>query len=199
MLGAMRSILLALVGLLAAAPAGAERRAAPPRLHFIVKVIDAVASAPAELSVKTRTMLGAILAARPDFVVSLDGAPDPEVDPQAFRKYAVARHVTPYAVTLKISEYQRSLTPNTEPGKAGQVLTIKLSLQVVGTKFPGETLALAGSGGATVMAEVGARLRPREEEGAMDDALRSALTKAVDEAVAELTRGSRTRVPKKKR
>jgi hypothetical protein len=33
----------------------------------------------------------------------------------------------------------------------------------------------------------------------MDDALRSALTKAVDEAVAELTRGSRTRVPKKKR
>jgi hypothetical protein len=192
----MRLAALALLGLAAAAPAEA-RRPPPPKLHFVVQVVDAVASAPAELSVKTRTMLGDILAARPDFVTEIEGAPDPASDPAGFARQAERRRVTPYAVTIKISEFERSLVPNAAPGKSGQLLTVKLALSLVGTRLPGATLALAGSGGATVMAEVGARIGPREEEGATDDALRSALTKAVDEAVTELRRSAAP--PKKKR
>lgn len=191
----MLRLALPLLVLAVATPAAA-RRAAPPKLHFVVQVVDAVPSAPAELSVKAKSVLNEIVAARPEFVQTIEGAPDPTADPEGYRKLAEKKHIAPYSVTLKISEYERSLAPNSAPGKSGQVLTIKLSLSLVGTKFPTRVLALAGSGGATVTSEVGANLRPREEESTMDDALRSALTKAVDESVAELRKGS---TPSKKR
>jgi hypothetical protein len=123
MLGAMRATLPILLGLLVAAPAEAVRAVPAPKLLFIVKVVDAVASAPAELSVKTKTMLNEILAARPDFVTEIDGAPDPATDAAGFKRVAERNKITPYAVTVKISEYERSLTPNA-PGKSGQILTV---------------------------------------------------------------------------
>ena len=187
MLAAMR-LHAAVLALCLVAPGLAGGRTAPPRYHFAIAGVDAVASAPAEVSVKARAILAELLAARPEFVATLDGAPDAKAEPEAFRRWCERRKVEPYAVTVKIDRFDRTLAPNPQPGKSGQLLTVGLDVQLVGVKMPGSLLALAGSGGATVAAEVGARIRPREEEVTRDDALRAALTQAVDAALAELKR-----------
>jgi len=183
----MRLAVAALAVALLAAPAAARL---PPatRYHFTITSVVAVDNAPSEISLKAKLLLAEILAGRSEFVATLEGAPDPKTDPAAFTKYVDAHHIQAYTVTLKIDRYHRDLVANDKPGKSGQVLTIGLDLSLVGTKLPGGLLALAGSGGATVAAEVGSRMRPREEEVTMDDALRAALTQAVDGAVAELRR-----------
>ena len=195
----MRLAVAALAVATLAWPAHAAARRAPaPRYHFTVTSVVAVENAPSEISVKAKALLAEILAGRPEFVDSLEGAPDPAVDPSGFTKYVDARHIRAFAVTVKIDRFHRDLAPNDKPGKSGQVLTIGLDVSLVGTKVPGGVLALAGGGGATVAAEVGTRMRPKEEEVTMDDALRAALTQAVDGAVAELKRPPPPPKPKPK-
>jgi hypothetical protein len=174
-----------IVALLVAVSAPAA--AAPRRYHFALDEVKATPDAPAEVSVKARHILGEILASRPEFVTELPGAPD-RGDAAAFQRYLAAKKLAAYQVTIKIADYTRDLAPNDRPGKSGQILTIRVNVSLVGSKIPGGVLALAGSGGATVMAEVGNQLRPREEEAALDDALRSALVQAVDAAVVEMKR-----------
>src|SRR5262249_30347687 len=136
-----------------------------------------------------------IVAARPEFVATLEGAPDPKTQPAEFRRWLDERGIKAFAVQLKIDDYQRALLPDDQPGHGGQLLTVKIRLSLVGSQLPGNALALAGSGASTVTAGVGATLRPKEEEGALDDALRDALTHAVEDAVAKLSAPPRTGPP----
>jgi hypothetical protein len=195
MIAAMRTAIL-----VASCLAPAVAAAAPPaRHHFHVQAVDADApGAPAEITAKARAMLGEILAARADFVVTLEGAPDPEREPEALKRFLEARRIRAYAVTVKITGYERSLAADDRPGRSGQILKVRVSLALVGTKMPGDVLAFAGKGSGTVAAEVGARPRPREEEEVMDDALKSAISEAVDGAVAELGRTPPKPASKKK-
>lgn len=177
--------------------AGVAGAATPPRYYFALDEVRAVDSAPAEASVKARGILGDVLASKPEFVVKLDRAPE-RGNTEAWKKLLAARKLEAYQVSIKITDYARALAPNDKPGKSGQILTIRVGVSLVGSKIPGGVLSLAGTGGATVMAEVGASIRPREEELAMDDALKSALVQAVDAAVAEMRRPP-PKVVKKKR
>jgi hypothetical protein len=192
----MRWSLVSVLLLLGALAHG--RRAPAPRYLLEIAEVQATPGAPAEISVKARTVLGQILAGRPEFVARLEGAPDPKTHPAEYRRFLDARHVRAFAVQLKVDDFARALVPATKPGASGQVLTIKVGVSLVGSQIPGDALALAGSGGATVMAEVGETLRPREEEGAIDDALRDALTHAVDDAVSKLSAPPRATKPKKR-
>lgn len=179
----MRPLIVALaVGATALAHA-----AAPPRYYFALDEVTGPEHAPAEVTARARQLLGEVLAARPEFVRELDGAPD-RADAAAYRRYLAAKRVAAYQVAIKITDWARELAPNDKPGKSGQILTVRVGVSLVGSKLPGGVLALAGTGGATIMAEVGSKVRPREEELAVDDALRSALGQAVDAAVAELRR-----------
>lgn len=195
----MRRLALPLAIALSCAFAGATRAATAPRYYFALDEVHAVGGAPAEISVKARSILREILATRPEFVAALDGAPNPASDPDGYRKFLAARKVAAYQVSIKITEYERKLAPNDKPGRAAQVLTIRVGVSLIGSKIPGGVLALAGTGGATIAAEVGANVRPREEESAMDEALRNALVQAVDAAVVEMKRPPPKAPPKKKR
>ncbi len=165
----MRSLAMPLVVCLAASALAAAPAAAAMRFHFDLQKVSATDSAPAELTVKAREVLGEILAERPEHAA------------------APGKGVKAYGVTLHIDSFERALAPNPKAGASGQVLTIRLSVQLVGSTIPAGVMALAGSGRSTVMAEVGATLRPREEELTIDDALRDALTHAVEEAVTRLS------------
>lgn len=167
--------------------AARARAAAPPRYYFALDEVKGPEHAPAEVTARARQILGDVLAARPEFVRELAGAPD-RADAAAYKKYLVARRVQAYQVSIKITDYARELAPNDKPGKSGQILTIRVNVSLIGAKIPGGVLALAGTGGATIMAEVGTKVRPREEEVATDEALKNALTQAVDAAVAEMRR-----------
>jgi hypothetical protein len=171
---------------LALAVAVAAVRAAPERYYFEVQGVSAAESAPAEVQVKAKALLGQLLASRPEFVPALEGAPDPKADPHAYQTWLARHRVRAFGVTLRIDSFERGVKPSNKPGDSGQVLTVKLGLSLVGSALPSGALALSGSGQSTVMAEVGARIRPKEEEAAIDDALKDALTHAVDDAVARL-------------
>jgi len=172
---------------LLAVATGATAHAKPAtRYHFELAEVTLAPSAPAELSVKARSVFTDLTAARPEVVQTLENPPDPAKDATAYRKYLDARGVRAFALKVKIDQYDRALGPTKQPGKTGNVLTIHLNVTLVGSQIPGDALALAGSGGSTVMAEVGETLRPREEEMAMDDALKDALGHALDDAIAKL-------------
>jgi hypothetical protein len=166
--------------------AGGAAQAKPARYHFELGEVTVAPSAPAELSVKARAVFDDLTRGRADVVQTLENPPDPSKDPAGYRKYLAARGLRAYALKLKIDEYDRSFGPTKEPGKSGNVLTVRLNVSLVGAQIPGDVLALAGSGGATVIAEVGPTLQPREEEGATDDALKDALSHALDDAIAKL-------------
>jgi hypothetical protein len=169
----------------------------PTKYHFELAEVTVAPSAPAELAVKAREAFDAVAAGRADMAPKLDGAPDPAKDPEGYRKVADAKGVKSYAIKMKIDDYSRSLEP-VAPGKRAQMLKIALSVALVGAQLPGEALALAGRGGATVSQEVGATPRAGEEEALRDDALKAAVTQAVEDAVAKLQAPPPKTVPRKK-
>jgi hypothetical protein len=190
----MTRLLVVTATLLALAGGAGAAKKAPERYLFEVQSISATEKAPAEVSVKAKAILAELLATRPEFVARLDGAPDPASAPHEYVKFLETNHVRAFSVTIKVDRWERTLAPGDKPD-TGQVLTIKLGVSLVGAQIPGGALALAGSGQSTVMANVGLRVRPGEEESALDDALRDALTHAVDDAVHRL----RMPPPKKKK
>ncbi len=178
--------------------AAASGKPAPTKYHFELTAVTATPKAPAEVTVKAKALFNEIVAARPESV-TLEGAPDPKAQPAEFRRWLDDRGIKAFAVELKIDDYQRSLAPDDKPGASGQLLTVRVGLSLVGSQMPGNALALAGSGASTVTAGVGSTVRPREEEGARDDALRDALTHAVEDAVAKLSAPPRTAPPQTKK
>jgi hypothetical protein len=170
----------------------------PARVHLELAEVHAVPQAPAELSVKGRDLFNELVAARPTLVAKLDGAPDPLRAPDDYRRYLDAHGVRAYAVELKVDEYARALKADDRPGKSGQLLTVSVGVSLVASQLPGRALALAGKGGASVEAEVGATVRPGEEQGAAEDALRAALAQAIDDAVGKLERAAPARGKRKK-
>jgi hypothetical protein len=182
------------------APGLAAAAAKPaPKYHVVLSEVHAVPSAPAEITAKARSIFEALIAARPDFVKRLDGAPDGKAHPEELRRFLETRGIRAFNVELKVEEYARSLEPNDKPGAGGQRLTIKVGVSIIGAQLPDQTLALVGAGGSTIIAEVGKSLRPNEEEATMDDALRDALTHAVDDAVAKLSAARPSTSPKPKK
>ncbi len=165
----MRALVCALA-VLAATPAVAKR--APERFYFELRGVDAVDNAPASVSVKARQAFAAIVSKHADFEADL--------------AEAKRRRLRAYAITAKIATFERSLAPNDKPGRGGQILTITLEVSLIGTSIPGNVLSLSVSGGATIKAETGNRLLPREEEAALDEALAQAFKAALDDAVTKL-------------
>jgi hypothetical protein len=166
------------------------------RYHVEIKGVDAVPNAPANISVKAKQLLADLLKSRPEFVPELEGAPDPAADPVAYRAWLTKNKMRSLSVTINVSTFERTLEPNTKKGKTGQILSYHIEVSLVGTQIPDDLLAVGGSGGSTVMAEIGKTIRPKDEEYTSDQALTEALTHAVDEAVTKLRANKPTTVKK---
>jgi hypothetical protein len=171
--------------------AGGVASAAPPaeRYYVEIKGVDAVQNAPANLSVKAKQLLVDLLKTRPEFLAELEGAPDPATDANGYRDWLKKNKLRSFSVTINVASYDRTLEPNTKKGKTGQILSYHIEVSLVGTAIPDDLLAFGGSGGSTVMAEIGKTIRPKDEEYTSDQALTEALTHAVDEAVSKLRAG----------
>jgi len=159
-----------------------------PAERYFVRVdgAEAAKAVPAGLSEQARVMLGEIVAKRAEFVAALPaGAPDMARNPEGFRRFLQKRKLRAFKVIIKLNEYERELTPARE-GKSGQVLRIRVGLSLWGTGMPDDVMALSGDGQGMVGLEVGKKVRPRDEEVATTDSLRSALEAAVEDAVKKL-------------
>jgi hypothetical protein len=170
----MRALACALVAVVLVAlgvtPAVAKR----PREQFYLELrgVDGVDGAPANVPDKIKQVFADIVGKHGDFVADLGEAK--------------RRRLRAYAITVKITTFERSLAPNDKAGRGGQILTITLEVSLLGTSIPGNLLALSVTGGATIKAETGNRVLPREEEAALDEALAQAMKAALDDAATKL-------------
>ena len=180
----MRALIL--IGLVLSAPAlGAER------YHLKLVSVEPVKGVPPEIAARVGALLEKLTKDRPEFVAQLTGAPE---DPDKLKKWLAAKKIRAFSVTAKITIWERSVEPPKED-KSGQILKLRVEMQLIGADLPGGGLALTGEGGSTVMVEIGKTVRPRDDEYAAGEALNEATSHALDEAVRRL-RASKKNKPK---
>jgi hypothetical protein len=172
---------------------GVSPGAAAERYHLRLAAVEPANGVPPEVAARVGALLGELTKDRKDFVAELAGAPE---DAEKLRKWLAAKKIRAFAVTVKITSWERSIEPPSA-GKTGQILKLKVNLQLIGTAIPGDVMALTGEGGSTVMVEIGKTVRPRDDEYAAEQAMKEATSHALDEAVTRLRAQGQGKKPKK--
>jgi hypothetical protein len=191
----MRSTLVLLLISLAGA-ASAQKTQTKTKYHVEIVSAEAAKDVPADLAPVARAQLEKQLSEHPEFVQKLEGAPDPKMEPDAFRKYLAAKNLRAFAVTVQLPRFSKELVP-APGGRRGQALKVSLDVQLVGTQIPGSILALGGKGSSVIQIEVGTKVRPKDEQYALDEAIREAITNAVTDTVSKLA-SSKPATPQRK-
>src|SRR5688572_15972354 len=124
---AMRRAVLVAFIVVAGLPLAAQAKAKKPKERYYVQVVGAETAegVPKELAEKARTFLPDLLAKRPEFVASLEGAPS---DPDQLRKWLAKKKLRGFKLNVKLTRYTREVAP--KPDAKGQVLKINISLQL---------------------------------------------------------------------
>jgi hypothetical protein len=179
-------VVIALGFVLLGAAGSADAKAKPKQKYYVqVTGAETAEGVPKDLAEKAKVALMDLLSKRPEFVANLEGAPD---DPEALRKWLTKKKMRAFKVIVKLTKFSRELAPKPESPKT-QVLKINISLQLLGTGMPDDTMAMTGDGVSAVGLEVGQKVRPKDEQVATDETLRNALTSAIDDAVRKLAMG----------
>ena len=144
-----------------------------------------------------RDKFAAQIAARPEFVTSLEGAPDPKTDPEGFEKWATKKKIRAFNVRIKFMKYSRTLAPIA--GSNDQMLSVNVEVQLLGANVPLETLGMTGTGSGTVSAQVGKTVTAKMDDDVHAQAIDGALANAFDEAVRQLRAFKPTQAPKAKK
>ncbi len=133
----------------------------------------------------------------PQIVATLEGAPDPKVDPDGYRAFLNQAHISDaYHVTVEITDATETLEPMADkPG--AQQLGIKLALRMLGAHIPDDTLGFTGHGKSSVQQEVGAKVNERDRQDTWSQVAELAVSKAIETALAEITLAAKTK-PKPK-
>ena len=120
------------------------------------------------------------LAARdPQLVATVEGAPDPDKNPAAYRKFIQKKGISgAYLVTVEVTAATEELVP-LEDKKNAQRLVASVSIHVLGETIPGRTMGFTGDGSATVKQEVGMKFRDKDRQFTWDAAAETAIEEAL--------------------
>ena len=184
-----RPSLIALVVLALAATASADTK---KKYHFeLTKVlvkpevkddIGKVAQPRVEAQVKKA------FETHPQLVAALEGAPDPEKNPEAYRKFLAQKGLSgAFLVTVEVTEAREELTPMEDKPRS-QRLTVHVGIHVLGETIPGRTMGFTGDGQATVKQEVGMKVRDKDREYSWDSASEVAVADALKTCFALLAK-----------
>jgi hypothetical protein len=145
---------------------------------FVIAHLQAAESVPQEVADAIRARLITAVDGHERLMATLpEDAPDPQADPDKFLAYMKRRKITPYRVTIEITDYRKEA----EQGPRGQRLGVHVAMRMFGETMPVRVMAFSGDGAATVKLDVGKTVRPRDAEIANRDAI----AQAVDDALAE--------------
>jgi hypothetical protein len=137
-------------------------------------------------------------ASNPQLVASLDGAPDPKTQAEAYRKYLAGKAISgAYLVSVDITEASEELVPIEDRPNA-QRLVIRIGLHMLGETIPGQTMGFTGDGKATVKQEIGMKLRDRDREFTWDQAAQVAVDDAMKTVFQQLGAPAKPGKPAKK-
>jgi hypothetical protein len=181
---------------LAASPAAHAKGKRAQRYGFVIANIQAADGVPADVADAVRARLIAAVDAHERLVATLPAdAPDPNADPDAFAAYMKRRKLTPYRITVEITEHAQEA----EDGPRGQRLTVSVALRIFGETMPVRVMAFSGAGSATIKLDVGKTVRARDAEIANRDAIAQAVDDALTESVQRLDETSAKRPKAKKK
>ncbi len=185
----MRSLWIVALALVVSSPAVAlaKGKAAAPKERYYI-MLDKVTpgkDVTADDADMAKTMFLELLGKRPEFVMTLEGAP-PMDDLVNLSAYLKKNKIRAFKVELKVDKFSKTLTPQVAP-KKGQVLAVDVNVSIMGNDVPEGSWAITGAGDASIAAEVGKKVTPKVEANVAKEALTGALTKAVDQAVFKLT------------
>jgi hypothetical protein len=180
--------LLALVALAAALlVVPAARAGKAKRYHFALVEVRGAAGVTVDAATVDliRAQADRVLATHPQIAATLVGAPAHDASPSVWKKYLGKQKLAgAYRVNLEVDGYEETVEDQDPGDKVELRLTIRLSLRMFGEVIPRRTMAFTGRGSSTVKADVGRRLRPKDRELNLGDAVKV----AVDEAIAESLR-----------
>jgi hypothetical protein len=171
---------------LAARPAAAGK----PK-HYYIELIGVTAAADLPASSADAIPIAQaewskVLAAHPQVVSTLIGAPDPKAQGKAFKKWLTKKKIAgAYRMNVEITSYEEELEDKDAAVNQEKRLIIRLGLRTFGETIPDRVMAFAADGSATIKVDVGKKLRDKDRtfaitaavEGAVGDAMAASLTK----------------------
>ena len=191
MMAPMKSlVLVAAAALVALAPADAAP--AKKKYHFeLTKVLvkEAVKPDVATTAVpRVEEQIKKKFATHPQLVAGLDGAPDPNANSDAYRKFLTKKGISgAYLVTVEVTEATEELVPMEGKGNA-QRIVVHVGLHLLGETIPGRTMGFTGDGQATVKQEVGMKVRDKDRTYTWDSAIETAVDDALKTCFDQLAK-----------
>ena len=191
----MKSWLLFALALVVAAP-HADAAPRKKKYHFELAGVlvkpDVAADVAKEAKPRIQAVFTKAIESHPQIVATVEGAPDPEKNATAYRKFLAKKGIAAaYLVTVEVTEAAIEIVP-LETKRNTQRISVTVALHVLGETIPGRTMGFTGDGRATVKQEVGMKIRDKDRQFTWDEAAQTAVDKALEECFAKLAK------PKKK-
>jgi len=189
----MKSLVLSAAALAFVVSAPLRAEAAPKKkYHFALTKVLVKPEVQAEVGKEAQPRVEAVfkkaLESHPQLVTSLEGAPDPEAKPDAYRKFLTKKGVSgAYLVTVEVTEASIEIIP-VEEKKNTQRIVVSVGIHVLGETVPGRTMGFTGDGRATVKQEVGMKVRDKDRQFTWDGAAETAVAKALEESFTTLAK-----------
>jgi hypothetical protein len=190
-LAAMTTGVVAVVALLFAAPRTADA-AKPKKKYFFelaeVKAADSLGQAGKDLAPVTQAQVAKSIASHEQIVVTLDGAPD-RANAKAFKAYLKKKKLAgAYRVNVELISFEEELEDKDESVNKEKRLVIRLSLRTFGETIPDRVMGFSGEGSSTVKLDVGKKLRPKDREYAINQAVELAMNDALASSMEKLAK-----------
>jgi hypothetical protein len=201
MIRPMKSLVLSALALAFVVGAPLRAEAAPKKkYHFALTKVLIKPEVKPEVGKEAQPRVEAVfkkaLETNPQLVLSVDGAPDPDAKPDAYRKFLTKKGISgAYLVTVEVTEASIEIIP-VEEKKNTQRIVVSVGIHVLGETVPGRTMGFTGDGRATVKQEVGMKVRDKDRQFTWDGAAETAVDKALQESFTTLAKPKPT--PKKK-
>ena len=187
----MTTGVVAVVALLFAAPRTADA-AKPKKKYFFelaeVKAADSLGQVGKDLAPVTQAQVAKSIAAHEQVVTTLDGAPD-RANAKAFKAYLKKKKLAgAYRVNVELIAFEEELEDKDESVNKEKRLVIRLSLRTFGETIPDRVMGFSGEGSSTVKLDVGKKLRPKDREYAINQAVELAMNDALASSMEKLAK-----------
>jgi hypothetical protein len=202
MMRPMKSLILAALAVVFVVAAPSAEAAPKKKYHFALTKVLVKPEVKPDVGKEAQPRVEAVfmkaLESNPQLVLSVEGAPNPDAKPDAYRSFLKKKGIhAAYLVTVEVTEASIELVP-VEDKKNTQRIVVSVGIHVLGETIPGRTMGFTGDGRATVKQEIGMKVRDKDRQFTWDSAAETAVAKALEESFTKLAKPTPTPIKKKK-
>lgn len=177
------TVTIGLLGL-SLAQAGPHKKRRSHEFIFLLTDVEQPNQAPSELGEQLSQALHKQIDTSDNVHQQIPSDAPPRTAPKEFAAYLKANRLHAYAVNIEVTNYSSDIEEPTE--SKARALTVKLELRMFGETIPKRVMAFSGKGEATVKIEVGSKVRDKDRNYAVSEAVKEAMQRAYAESIAKL-------------